>query len=185
MKIGIVVTSFFLVYSLFPISNITTMNPTSFYDYQLRTIDGQNFDLSTLKGKKVMIVNVASKCGLTPQYKELQSLYDEYGGENFEILGFPANNFGAQEPGTEQQIQSFCELNYGVTFKMFEKISVKGKDQHPLYQWLTNKELNGSLSVSVKWNFQKFLIDENGNLIDYLLPTTSPKSKKVIQWLQQ
>ena len=123
MKIGIVVTSFFLVYSLFPISNITTMNPTSFYDYQLRTIDGQNFDLSTLKGKKVMIVNVASKCGLTPQYKELQSLYDEYGGENFEILGFPANNFGAQEPGTEQQIQSFCELNYGVTFKMFEKIS--------------------------------------------------------------
>ena len=185
MKIGIVVTSFFLVYSLFPISNITTMNPTSFYDYQLRTIDGQNFDLSTLKGKKVMIVNVASKCGLTPQYKELQSLYDEYGGENFEILGFPANNFGAQEPGTEQQIQSFCELNYGVTFKMFEKISVKGKDQHPFYQWLTNKELNGSMSVSVKWNFQKFLIDENGNLIDYLLPTTSPKSKKVIQWLQQ
>ena len=185
MKIGIVVTSFILVYSLFPISNTTTMNPTSFYDYQLRTIDGQNFDLSTLKGKKVMIVNVASKCGLTPQYKELQSLYDEYGGENFEILGFPANNFGAQEPGTEQQIQSFCELNYGVTFKMFEKISVKGKDQHPFYQWLTNKELNGSLSVSVKWNFQKFLIDENGNLIDYLLPTTSPKSKKVIQWLQQ
>ena len=155
MKIGIVVTSFFLVYSLFPISNITTMNPTSFYDYQLRTIDGQNFDLSTLKGKKVMIVNVASKCGLTPQYKELQSLYDEYGGENFEILGFPANNFGAQEPGTEQQIQSFCELNYGVTFKMFEKISVKGKDQHPFYQWLTNKELNGSLSVSVKMEFSK------------------------------
>ena len=119
MKIVFVVISFFLVYFLFPISNTTTMNPRSFYDHQLRTIDGQNFDLSTLKGKKVMIVNVASKCGLTPQYKELQSLYDEYGGENFEILGFPANNFGAQEPGTEQQIQSFCELNYGVTFKMF------------------------------------------------------------------
>lgn len=185
MKIVIVVISFFLVYFLFPISNTNTMNPRSFYDHQLRTIDGQNFDLSTLKGKKVMIVNVASKCGLTPQYKELQSLYDEYGSENFEILGFPANNFGAQEPGTEQQIQSFCELNYGVTFTMFEKISVKGKDQHSFYQWLTNKELNGSLSVSVKWNFQKFLIDENGNLIDYLLPTTSPKSKKVIQWLQQ
>ena len=133
MKIVFVVISFFLVYFLFPISNTTKMIPRSFYDHQLRTIDGQNFDLSTLKGKKVMIVNVASKCGLTPQYKELQSLYDEYGGENFEILGFPANNFGAQEPGTEQQIQSFCELNYGVTFKMFEKISVKGKK---VIQWL-------------------------------------------------
>lgn len=185
MKIVFITISIFLAYLFFSVPNSKIMNPKNFYEHELRTVDGKVFKLSSLKGKKIMIVNVASKCGLTPQYKELQSLYDEYGGENFEILAFPANNFGAQEPGTDQQIQSFCDSNYGVTFKVFEKISVKGHDQHPFYQWLTNKELNGSLSVSVKWNFQKFLIDENGNLIDYLLPTTSPKSKKVIQWLQQ
>ena len=150
----------------------------------MNTIDGIPFNLSSLKGKKLLIVNVASQCGLTPQYKELQALYTEYGGDKFEILAFPANNFGSQEPGTEKQIQSFCEMNFGVTFKMFEKISVKGKNQHPLYEWLCNKELNGEQSVSVKWNFQKFLIDEEGNWVDYLLPTTSPQSKTIIKWLQ-
>ncbi len=160
------------------------MSKRTFYEHEVNTIDGIPFDLSSLKGKKLLIVNVASQCGLTSQYKELQELYSEYGGENFEILAFPANNFGSQEPGTEKQIKAFCDTQFGVSFTMFEKISVKGKNQHPLYQWLCKEELNNQKTVSVKWNFQKFLIDEEGNWIDYLLPTTSPKSEKIIKWLQ-
>lgn len=163
---------------------ISMQDDRTFYEHTIQTIDGVNFDLSSLKGKKLLVVNVASECGLTPQYKELQELYDEFGGEGFEILGFPANNFGSQEPGSHSEIVAFCEKNYGVTFQIFEKISVKGDDQHPIYQWLTRKELNSKKSVSVKWNFQKFLIDEEGNWVDYLLPTTSPKSEKLTQWLQ-
>lgn len=184
MKILIFIAIITLAWSIFPVSKSSGVDTRTFYDHTVRTIDGSLFDLSSLKGKKLLIVNVASECGLTPQYKELQALYVEYGGDNFEILAFPANNFGSQEPGTEKQIQSFCDVNFGVTFKMFEKISVKGKDQHPLYQWLCNKELNGEKSVSVKWNFQKFLIDEEGSWVDYLLPTTSPQSEKIIKWLQ-
>lgn len=184
MKILIFTAIIILAWSMFPVSKSSNMTARTFYDHKVNTIDGLSFDLSSLKGKKLLIVNVASECGLTPQYKELQALYAEYGGDKFEILAFPANNFGSQEPGTEQQIQSFCDENFGVTFKMFEKISVKGKNQHPLYQWLCNKELNGEKSVSVKWNFQKFLIDEEGNWVDYLLPTTSPQSEKIIKWLQ-
>ena len=111
------------------------MNKRSFYEHEVNTIDGISFDLSSLKGKKLLVVNVASQCGLTSQYKELQALYSEYGGDNFEILAFPANNFGSQEPGTEKQIKAFCDSQFGISFKMFEKISVKGKDQHPLYEW--------------------------------------------------
>ena len=155
----------------------------SLHDFKVEAIDGSTFDMAQLKGKKVMIVNTASKCGLTPQYKQLQELYDQFGGENFVIIGFPANNFMNQEPGSNDEIVEFCSANYGVTFPMMGKISVKGKDIHPLYQWLTNKSENGKMNASVSWNFQKFLIDEEGKLVDSLAPTTKPDSKEVLGWL--
>lgn len=162
------------------------INKRTFYDHNIRLIDGSPFDLTSLKGKKLMIVNVASKCGLTSQYQSMQELYDEHGGSDFEILAFPSNDFANQEPGSSDEIIRFCSENYGVTFLVFEKISVKsGDDQHPIYEWLCNKALNNKKNISVKWNFQKFLIDEEGNWIDYLLPTTSPKSKKIISWLRK
>jgi glutathione peroxidase-family protein/predicted esterase len=153
------------------------------YDFTVKTIDGAPFSLKALKGKKVMIVNVASKCGLTPQYKQLQELYEEYGGENFVILGFPANNFGSQEPGSNAEIKTFCTANYGVTFPMMEKISVKGNDIAPLYEWLTKKALNGVTDAEVAWNFQKFLIDESGRLVKVIPPKTAPKSVEILEWL--
>ena len=154
------------------------------HDFTVRSIDGKDYPLSQLRGKKVMIVNTASKCGLTPQYEQLQSLYDEYGGENFVIIGFPANNFLSQEPGTNDEIQEFCSSRYSVTFPMMEKISVKGDDIHPLYKWLNDKKLNGVIDSGVKWNFQKYLIDENGRLVSFLAPKESPMSEEVIQWLK-
>jgi len=154
------------------------------YDFKTKTIDGKDFDLSTLKGKKVLIVNTASKCGFTPQYKDLEELYKSYGGDKFVIIGFPANNFGNQEPGTNTDIKSFCQLNYGVTFPMMSKISVKGNDMDPIYQWLTRKDLNGKLDSEVKWNFQKYLIDEQGNLVDVFDSKTLPGSDKIVGWIK-
>jgi len=156
----------------------------SFYDFQVKTIEGKPFDLSTLRGKKVLVVNVASKCGHTPQYAQLEELYKKYGPEKFVILGFPANNFLHQEPGTNEEILTFCTLNYGVTFPMMSKISVKGKTIDPLYQWLTSKQENGVLDAPVKWNFQKFMIDENGVLVGMVAPGDSPKSEKIINWIE-
>lgn len=155
------------------------------YDFSVKTIDGKNFDFSTLKGKKVLIVNTASNCAFTSQYKKLQALYEEYGGEYFEIIGFPCNDFGKQEPGSNEEINSFCEKNYGVTFQMMEKITVKGDDIHPLYKWMTSKEENGAVNTSVKWNFQKFLVDEKGQVVDYAFPTTSPTGNKITKWLKK
>ena len=154
------------------------------YDFKCKTIDGQNFDLSTLKGKKVLVVNTASKCGFTPQYADLEKLYKQYGGAGFTIIGFPANNFGHQEPGTNDSIKSFCTKNYGVTFQMMEKISVKGDDMDPLYKWLTSKAENGVLDSPVMWNFQKFMIDENGKWVDYVAPGDSPFSDKIVKWIE-
>lgn len=154
------------------------------HSFKVTAIDGTEFDLASLKGKKVMVVNTASKCGHTPQYKILQEVYDQYGGEKFEIIGFPANNFMNQEPGSNEEISTFCSENYGVTFPMMSKISVKGDDIHPLYSWLTQKSENGKLDAKVTWNFQKFLIDENGNLVDFLKPADKPDDKKVIDWLK-
>jgi glutathione peroxidase len=156
---------------------------TGFYDFKVKTLDGKNFDFSTLKGKKVMVVNTASKCGYTPQYKDLEELYTQYGGDNFVIIGFPANNFLNQEPGSAADIQKFCTENYGVTFPMMEKISVKGSDMHPLYQWLTSKAKNGVMDSEVKWNFQKYLIDENGKLQEVIYSKEKPTSDKVKAWL--
>ena len=156
----------------------------SFYDFTVTTIDGKDFPLSQLKGKKVLVVNTASKCGYTPQYEDLEKLYETYGGEHFTILGFPANNFLWQEPGTNEEIKQFCTVNYGVTFPMMEKISVKGSDMAPLYRWLTKKEENGVMDASVKWNFHKFMIDENGNLAGMAPPNENPMSDKIVSWVK-
>ncbi len=155
------------------------------YDYKVVDIEGGNFDLKKLKGKKVMIVNTASKCGLTPQFEELEKLYKTNLNNNFVIIGFPTNDFLNQDPGTNEQIKSFCVKNYGVTFPMMSKISVKGKDKHPLYEYLTTKSLNKLVDNKVKWNFQKYLIDENGVLVRVVDPSTSPLDDSIIQWIKQ
>ena len=160
------------------------MATTSIYDgnYNIKTLAGDDFDFNTLKGKKLLIVNTASECGYTPQYKQLQELYAELGGEGFLVIGFPANNFGQQEPGSNEEIATFCEKNYGVSFPMMEKISVKGEDMHPIYKWLTTKEMNGVQDAPVKWNFQKYLLDEEGHLIEVLGSGTSPLDEKVVSF---
>ena len=148
------------------------------YDISINSIDGNTINFSDFKGKKILIVNVASECGFTNQYKGLQELYELY-KDKLAVIGVPCNQFGGQEPGDAAQIQAFCEKNYGVDFLITEKVDVKGDKQHPLYAWLTNKSLNGKKNSSVKWNFQKYLIDEDGNLIDYYLSITKPLSKKI------
>ena len=153
------------------------------YDFKVKDIDGNEFDMAQLKGKKVMIVNVASRCGLTPQYEQLQELYQEYAQNGLVIIGFPANNFREQEPGTNEEIKEFCSKNYGVTFPIIAKISVSGEDMAPVYQWLTQKLQNGKIDQEVTWNFQKYLIDENGLVADVVMPRESPKSEKILNWL--
>lgn len=155
------------------------------HDYKVKTIDGKEFDLASLKGKKVMIVNTASECGYTPQYSELEDLYKRYASRNFVIIAFPANNFGAQEPGTNEQISEFCKKNYGVTFPVMSKISVKGEDMHELYKYLTRKSENGVKDTEVKWNFQKYLVDEDGKVVDMIPFNISPKDEKVISWIKK
>ncbi len=157
----------------------------SFYDLNAKTIDGKDFSFESLKGKKVLVVNVASKCGFTPQYEELELMYQLYGGNDFTIIGFPANDFMKQEPGTDEEIMSFCTANYGVTFQMMSKISVKGDDIHPVYQWLTDKKQNGVKDSSVKWNFQKYLIDEKGHLVEVFSSKTKPLSEDIVQFLKK
>jgi len=172
-----------LLILLMTISTSTIMAQNNFHQFKAKTLDGGELDFSTLKGKKVLVVNVASKCGLTPQYEGLQELYEKYGGENFEIVGFPANNFMGQEPGTSDEIAEFCQKNYGVTFTMMEKVSVKGKDQSPVYTWLTSKAENGVMDAKVSWNFEKFLIDEEGNLVKNIEPKTVPMDDEIVSWV--
>ncbi len=162
---------------------VTLKAQTSFYSLKAKTIDGKDFSFADLKGKKVLVVNTASKCGNTPQYEDLEKLYQKYKDKNFIIIGFPANNFGRQEPGTNAEIKEFCTKNYGVSFPMMEKISVKGDDMDAVYKWLTQKELNGKRDSSVKWNFQKYMIDEKGNLVDIINPGDKPDSKELINWI--
>lgn len=169
---------FFLLIALIPASAYAQ----GFYDFKVKTLEGADFDFSTLKGKKVMIVNTASKCGYTPQYKELEEVSVNY-RDNLVIIGFPANNFLNQEPGSAADIRKFCSENYGVTFQLMEKISVKGDDIHPLYKWLTSKDKNGVMDSDVKWNFQKYLIDENGKLVDVIYSKEKPNSEKVLAWI--
>ncbi|HCY80831.1 MAG TPA: glutathione peroxidase [Xanthomarina gelatinilytica] len=164
-------------------TNKSMQASASFYDISINSLTGEPIDLSSFKGKKILIVNTASECGFTGQYEGLQELYNTY-KDKLVVIGVPCNQFGGQEPGTASEIQSFCKQNYGVTFLMTEKVDVKGENQHPLYKWLTNKELNGVSSSSVKWNFQKYLIDEKGNLIDYYYSITSPTSTKITKHLK-
>jgi len=164
-------------------AGIAVAQSKSLYDFTVKSIDGSEYSLSQLKGKKVMVVNTASKCGFTPQYETLQKLYQDYKDKNFIIIGFPANNFGSQEPGSNKEIREFCTSKYSVTFPMMEKISVKGDDINPLYKWLTSKSENGVMDSEVKWNFQKYLIDENGKLVDVAYSKEKPDSERIIKWI--
>lgn len=156
----------------------------SIYDIKINKLDGSPLDLNDYKGKKMLFVNVASKCGFTPQYAELQELYDKYNGK-LEIIGVPCNQFGGQEPGSSDEIAQFCEKNYGVTFTMTEKVDVKGASQHPLYAWLTMKEKNGVMDASIKWNFHKFLVDEDGELINMYNSRVNPLGEELVDAINQ
>lgn len=160
-------------------------NPArSIYDFEFKTLQGEDVILSNYKGRKMLIVNTASECGYTPQYKELQQLYDKH-GDKLVVLGFPANNFGGQEPGSNQEIATFCEKNYGVTFPVFEKISVAGKDMHPLYQYLSTKEMNGVTDEKPNWNFCKYLIDEEGKVQAFFNSKVTPMSNEMLTAIHQ
>lgn len=156
----------------------------NFHSFTVKSIDGNEVLLSDFKGKKVLVVNVASKCGLTPQYEDLEALYDKYKDKNFVVIGFPANNFLGQEPGTNEEIKQFCTSKFNVTFPLMSKISVKGRDIAPLYKWLTEKSENGKFDAAVQWNFQKFMIDENGNLVGYVSPREKPNCEKIVNWIE-
>jgi len=155
----------------------------SFYDFKTETLMGEEFFFSNLKGKRVLVVNTASKCGYTPQYEQLQELYDTYGSEDFMVIGFPSNDFLKQEPGTNEEIAEFCKKNFGVTFPMMAKTPVKeGDHQHPVYAWLTHKDLNGVEDAKVSWNFNKFLIDENGKWVAHYSSKTSPMGEEIVSF---
>ncbi|KDN55570.1 glutathione peroxidase [Flavobacterium seoulense] len=157
----------------------------SIYQFKVEDLSGETFDFATLKGKKVLIVNTASKCGYTPQYEQLEAIYKEYKDKGFVVIGFPANNFNSQEPGTNKDIETFCKLNYGVSFPMMAKISVKGNDMSPIYQFLTQKDKNGVKDSEVKWNFQKYLIDEKGHLAEVYFSKTKPDAPEIVNWIKQ
>lgn len=164
---------------------LTTMdNLKSIYEFKVETISGDTLDLATLKGKKVLIVNTASKCGLTPQFEQLEALYQQYKDQNFVIIGFPSNDFMGQDPGTNEEIAEFCQLNYGVSFPMMAKVVVKGKDKHPLYQYLTEKAHNQIDDFDIEWNFQKFLINENGTIDKVVSPRTLPNTPEIVDWIK-
>jgi len=156
----------------------------SVYDFEMKNLSGDNISLSSYEGNVILIVNTASECGYTPQYKELQQLYEEYKDQGFYVLGFPANNFGGQEPGSDEEIAEFCEMNYGVTFPMFSKISVKGDDQHPLYQYLTSVD-NQDFEGEIGWNFEKFLIDRNGNVVRRFKSNVTPMGNELMSSLEK
>lgn len=168
-------------------TNTTSMNEVattqsitakSIYDFKVASLDGKTIDFAAFKGKKILIVNTASACGFTPQYEGLEALYKKYGNK-LVIVGFPANNFASQEPGTNGEIKEFCKKNYGVTFPMAEKISVQGDDIAPIYKWLCNKSENGVLDATISWNFNKFLLDENGHLITKFESKVTPMSDEL------
>ena len=163
-------------------SEVQTKKNTGIYDFKLKTIDGKEITLAEFKGKKILLVNVASKCGYTPQYEALQRLSERY-KEKLVVIGFPANNFGSQEPGTNNEIKEFCKANYGVTFLMMSKISVKGDDMHPLYKWLSSKDQNGVCNDAPNWNFCKYLIDENGTVLSFFKSNVDPNSDEITKRL--
>ena len=165
--------------------NTNTMSKETIYSYKVNDLSGNEFDFASLKGKKIIIVNTASKCGLTPQYKDLEAIYEKYKSNNFVVVGFPANNFAAQEPGSSKEISEFCQKNYGVTFPMMEKVSVKGGDMCAVYQFLTQKSKNGLQDSEVEWNFQKYLINEKGELEKVILPRVLPTDQEIVNWINK
>ena len=166
-------------------SNTEPMTKETIYSFKVKDLSGKEFDFASLKGKKILIVNTASKCGLTPQYKDLEAIYEKYKGKNFVIVGFPANNFASQEPGTSKEISEFCQLNYGVTFPMMEKVSVKGDAMCEVYQFLTQKSKNGLQDSEVEWNFQKYLINEKGELEKVIAPQVLPTDASIVDWINK
>ena len=156
----------------------------SIHEFKVENINGEEFDFSSLKGKKIMVVNTASKCGLTPQYEKLEALYQKYKNDNFIIIGFPSNDFMGQEPGSNEEIIAFCKKNYGVSFPMMSKVKVKGNDKCDLYSFLTSKSQNGLEDNKVQWNFQKYLLDENGFLVKVLSPRTLPDDPQISSWIE-
>jgi glutathione peroxidase len=173
---------FFILSTMFLSSSSTT---ESIHQFVVTDIEGNKFDFSTLKGKKIMVVNTASRCGLTPQYEKLEELYTKYKSKNFIIVGFPANDFLMQEPGSNEDIAKFCKKNYGVSFPMMSKISVNGKKIHPVYKFLTKKSLNGLKDNKVEWNFQKYLLDEKGHLVRVISPSTAPDDASIVEWINK
>ena len=171
----------FLILSLISFSAMAQEN--SIYDYTFTSIDGESVSLEQFKGKKILFINVASKCGFTGQYAELQELHEKHGNQ-LVLIGFPCDQFGGQEPGTEAEIKGFCQKNYGVEFLMASKIDVKGKEQHPIYQWLTQVDLNGVEDSKVAWNFTKFLVDEKGNYIESFKSRVNPMSEDILKHLE-
>ena len=184
MKKSALLISIFALFSSFTSKAQEKKSPAieDFYALSFNTISGEKFDFSQLKGKKVLIVNTASKCGFTPQFKELEELHKKFGNQ-LVVLGFPSNDFLNQDPGTNSEIQSFCELNYGVTFQMMEKSSVKGKGKNSVYQWLADPSKNGWCKSEPSWNFNKYLIDENGNLLEHFGSKVKPLSSEIISLL--
>ena len=160
------------------------MTKQSIHQFKVTDLNGKPFDFASLKGKKILVVNTASKCGLTPQYKDLEAIYKLYKDKNFVIVGFPANNFASQEPGTKEEIATFCQQNYGVTFPMMDKVSVKGSDMCAVYQFLTQKAKNGVQDSEVEWNFQKYLLNENGELVKVISPQVSPTDASIVDWIK-
>lgn len=160
-----------------------SLRSNSIYQFKVPALNGTEINFADFKGKKIMVVNTASKCGLTPQYEGLEKLYQKY-RDKLVIVGFPSNDFLFQEPGTSKEIAEFCRLNYGVSFPMAAKIKVKGRNQAPIYQWLTNKKLNGKENSSVTWNFQKYILDENGELIKHFSPKTVPGDPEIIKVIE-
>lgn len=167
------------------VKTVSKMEKQNIYQFKVKDLEGNNFDFASLKGKKVMIVNTASKCGLTPQYKDLEAIYKKYKAKNLVIIGFPANNFASQEPGTNKEIGEFCVRNYGVTFPMMSKISVKGADMDKIYQFLTQKSKNGLQDSEVEWNFQKYLINTKGELEKVVAPQVVPTDDAIVGWIEK
>ena len=169
--------------SILLMATVLTTNAQSIHSFSVKSIDGKNINLASFKGKKILIVNTASKCGYTPQYEGLEKVYEQY-KDKLVILGFPCNQFGGQEPGTNEEIVDFCKKNYGVSFPLADKIDVKGSNIAPIYQWLTSKSKNGILDASISWNFNKFLIDENGKMIAYFPSNVKPDSDAILSYLK-
>lgn len=173
----------FIVALLVLLSAFTFPSDNSIHRFKVKSIEGKTIDFSSFKGKKILVVNTASKCGYTPQYEALQQVYTTY-KDKLVIVGFPANNFGGQEPGSDGEIQDFCKARYGVSFPLASKVSVKGTDMAPIYKWLTSKAENGVLDAEIKWNFGKFLLDEQGKLIQYFPSNVKPDSEEILKYIK-